>query len=653
MSKKLIEEATKHCRDSEDFYYGSRKEFIENLRFVELGEQWFEDDKRKRLKNQRLMVVVNLLHKFVKHFTGILQQERLSVKIKGVENDDLSLAVGLDMLIDNIFNHSKARDAINMAIYHAVAGGYGFGRIVNVYESDTSFYQELRIEKILNPLTVYPCPYSTDMHMADQKKCVIITEVPRDIFEKEHGKIEEADFPSGAFLWATPKVVRIAEYFYTEPKDVELYLLANGQTVELTEGKDAHGNTVLKTGGNTVISINGVATLPELSIEKQKTVKRDRVMWCKLTGDRVLSKPREMPCSVIPVFCLAGSQVWIDGRRYMRPLIQDGKDPAKMFNFIWTTILEVVKNQPLAPFLLEKAQISGLEEDWKIAQEQLLAYLPFNPREDGTSVQPTRQRPPEVSASLLTVLQNAHELIYDSVGYFRHQFGEVGDRTSGAALNKRLLLSNSGQYEFLDHLDGFIKTVGKTLLEMIPRTYEVKQVERIVGREVLEEFQKQGNDISQLLTDFSAPLYDVIVDASPAFATKRDESLEWLVRLLQTAPPQVPLTDILVELKDLPVVAKIKERFKLALPELFPDDEMAQAILARRAEAAQAQQYRELLALQREQLSVEGKELANTHRALKVSQAKTNFQDETEARSEAASGMDALNRSLASGNAGG
>jgi len=642
--KQLIEDATKHCRDSETYYQEARADFDSNMKFVELGEQWFKEDKAKRERNKRLMVVVNLLHKFVKHFTGILQQEKISVKITGFENNDALLAIGMDMIIAHIFNRSKARDAINMAIYYAVAGGFGFGRVVNVYEKETTFDQELRVEKILNPLMVYPCPHSTDIYMADQRKCVIITEVPRSEFEAEYGSIDVASFSNvrAAFTWANNEVVRIAEYFYTEPTNVELYLLANGQVVELIEDTDEYGNTVRKmVGSDTVVSVGGVPTRPEFQIEKQKTIKRNKVMWCKLTGVRVLSKPRKMACSRIPVFCCAGSQFWLNGKRYMRPLIWNGKDPARIFNFLWTTILEVAQNQPLAPFLVEKAQIAGLEDTWKDAQEKLLAYMPYNAKSDGTSPTPARQQPPEMPPSLLALLETSRNLIYDAIGYYQHQFGDVGERTSGKSLDKRINLANSGQYDFLDHLDGFVKIIGKTLVEMIPRTYELRQIERIVGYDLIADFQEKDKKLSQLLTDVSVDVYDMIIDASPAFASKREESLSWLLTLAQ-AQPNIPLIDLLAKLKDVPIQQELIDRVMSVYPDLFPDDPRAQAIKAKREQAAQMEQYKQQLGIQRDELAVEGKQYANAQRALKVAQAKTDFEDETKARNQAAEGMAAM-----------
>ena len=70
---------------------------------------------------------------------------------------------------------SDADVAYDTAIEHAVGQGFGFWRINTRYSCDDAFDQDIVIERIANPFTVYGDPNSTAADSSDWNVAFIVT----------------------------------------------------------------------------------------------------------------------------------------------------------------------------------------------------------------------------------------------------------------------------------------------------------------------------------------------------------------------------------------------------------------------------------------------------------------------------------------------
>ena len=72
-----------------------------------------------------------------------------------------------------------------------------------------------------------------------------------------------------------------------------------------------------------------------------------------LTGAEVLETV-EWAGRFIPIVPVYGEELMVDGRRRLRSLVRDAKDPQRMFNYWRTTSTELVALSPKAPFIGRK-----------------------------------------------------------------------------------------------------------------------------------------------------------------------------------------------------------------------------------------------------------------------------------------------------------
>jgi hypothetical protein len=75
--------------------------------------------------------------------------------------------------------------AYDTALEHAVAGGFGYFRINTAYANDDTFDQDIVIERVANPLSVYAACYSTAADSSDWNTCFVTDTMTKAQFERQ------------------------------------------------------------------------------------------------------------------------------------------------------------------------------------------------------------------------------------------------------------------------------------------------------------------------------------------------------------------------------------------------------------------------------------------------------------------------------------
>jgi hypothetical protein len=147
----------------------------------------------------------------------------------------------------------------------------------------------------------------------------------------------------------------------------------------------------------------------------------------------------------------------------------------------------------------------------------------------------------------------------------------------------------TASYVYVDNLSAAIRQAGRIMLEMIPHIYTGERVVRMMGEDGAIEGYARINTMlpdGQVWNDISVGQFDLEVTTGPAFATKRLEAADKLMKLAQAMPDKMAVAiDLLVKSLDIPYGEKIAERMGLA----FIPPGMDADLDKKRAEMAQAQ----------------------------------------------------------------
>jgi hypothetical protein len=236
---KILTAARDDYKRARECWGDNQDEAKEDLQFARLGKQWDTQVEQQRRRENRPCLTFNKMPAFIRQVVNDARQNKPSVKVHPQDSGaDKRVAEIYDGLIRNIETTSDADVAYDTAIEHAVGQGFGFWRIDTKYTSDDAFDQDIVIERVSNPFTVYGDPRSTAADSSDWNVAFIITTLSKDEFEREYPDAEctnwdydFADCPD----WLDGDDVVMAEYWTREKVKKEIVALSDGSVVDTDE----------------------------------------------------------------------------------------------------------------------------------------------------------------------------------------------------------------------------------------------------------------------------------------------------------------------------------------------------------------------------------------------------------------------------------
>lgn len=567
-----------------------RERAEDDLRNV-IGDQWPEEERNERESEGRPCLTINILAQNVRQVTGQIRSLNPAIKVTAADSAaNKDTAEVIEGMIRHIENKSDASSVYEAATESAAASSIGYWRIRADYAEGDTFDQELCIERVFNPFSVFLDPFAKDPTRKDARYGFVVAEVPRETFKAEYPNATISDITSDHKLpnfeqWQTAESVTVAEYFWIEEKTREVFLLDDGQVVR--------------------------GPLPKgLQFKRKRTVKDPQVMWAKITGSDVLEGPQEFPCRYIPIVAVTGEEWHLGEETYRSSVIRFAKDPQRMFNYAASTDAEVTALQPKAPFMVSAKQIAGLEDFWNEMGTANRPYLPYNP--DPDAGMPQRVSPPVASQALQLQMQMAAENIKRTTGIYDASLGARSNETSGRAILARKEESQNATSIYADNMVKAITHTGCILVDMIPRIYDTQRIVRVLGEDGQEKMETINALVMtaqgpQTYNDMTAGRYDVNVSVGPSYSAKREETQQGLQSLLQAVPGAAQvLGDLYVSTMEWEHADRAAERLRKMLPPGVAeesDEEMTpEQMQAKQAAAMQAQQQ---AAMQQEAMEIQ------------------------------------------------
>lgn len=518
-----IQDAIKFLKLVGEADSNNRQEALQDIKFA-AGDQWPVEIQNSRNIESRPCLTINKLDPYIRQVTNQQRQQRPRIKVHPVNSEgDLKIAQVIEGITRHIEVNSNADTAYDTAFDYAVRMGWGYWRVVTDYVREDSFEQEIFIEAIDNPFSVYFDPNSVKPDGSDAEHCLITTVVSKEKFREMY---PDADDGVG-FLpratgddtaeWVMKEDIRIAEYFYVERKKEDLVMLSDGTKAYESE---LPSKKVLEAAGVTEM--------------KRKATWRKKVMWCKLTAMQILEE-KEWPGRYIPVVPVYGAQVVVEGKRKKYGLVRFAKDPQRMYNFWRTSMTESIALAPKAKWLLAEGQDEGHENEWALANIKSMPVLRYKQRDINGEQAPMPQRlqpePPPVG-----IMEAANEVSGDLrtvMGIFDPAMQLPGN-ISGKALNGQQQQVDLSNFHFYDNLTRSMKQTGKIILDLIPKIYDTQRVLRIIGADgkpdlmTINEVQATG----EVLNNVTVGEYDVVMETGPGYNSKREQAVEAMMPLM-------------------------------------------------------------------------------------------------------------------------
>lgn len=560
-----IQEAIEFLKFANDADTMNRQEALEDLKFG-AGDQWPVELQNSRNLESRPVITVNKVDNYCRQVSNQQRQQRPRIKVHATNtHEDMVDAQTISGIIRHIEVNSNADHAYDNAFEYAVRMGWGYMRVRTDYISEDSFDQEIYIDPVDNPFTVYFDPNSVAPDGSDADRCLITTMMLKEEFRKLY---PDADDGGTSFTqrgtgdsqseWITKEDIRLAEYYYTVREKATLYLLSDG-TATFADDKDFF--TRLEAYGITVV-------------DKRDSFKKT-IKYCKMTAVEILEE-RDWAGKYIPIVPVYGRHIVIGDKRKKFGMIRYAKDPQRMYNFWQTSITEGVALAPKAKWLLAEGQDEGHENDWSNANIKSFPLLRYKQTDiDGRPAPPpTRLQPEPPQAGIMAAAAGVDDDIKAIMGVFDPAQLSQGN-ISGKALNGQQQQVDLTNFDYYDNLTRSISHVGKICLDLIPKIYDTQRVMRIIGDDGKPELLtiNQRDSVGRVLNDISVGQYDVVMETGPGYNSKRQEAVDNMLPLLAAAPELMQVAgDLVFRNMDWPGADIIADRLAASNPMAQIDD---------------------------------------------------------------------------------
>lgn len=534
--------------------------------------QWTDAAIRERKAEGRPCQTFNRLPQFVKQVSGEIRQNKPAIKVLPVDGQtDPELAKIYSAIIRHIEGASNGHRVYARETEKAAIGGCGWWRVKSAYCDDASFDQDLGIESVPNPNSVVCDADAKEDTRCDMKYCFVTELVSEKKFKKEYPDASVSDFLSDTATasWVEGDFVRIAEYWEKNEvgkETVFAVILPQGNIENRSESEILQ---MAQEAGLEADDAKAVIEAMGLQIKAERKIPKYEVRSRIVSGKEPLTKWAVWPGKWIPLVRVVGEEVSAGDQIFRHGLIHHAKPSAVAYNYARNSMMERHALSTKAPWLIALKQIpAAFKNMWEQANRKNWPFLPYDPQ---PNVPPPQQTPPpQLDAAAYQESLVASEDMKAATGIYDAALGAKSNETSGVAIARRDQQGDTATYVYIDNMESAIQQTGRILIDLIPHYYDDSRVIRMLGED--EEIEKfvQINQImpdGKSWNDVTRGKYDVIVSTGPAYATKRAEAAENLLKLAQVFPALQQIGgDVMLKALDVPFGDKLAERASLLLP---------------------------------------------------------------------------------------
>ena len=559
-----VHDAVEFMRVSIDADADNRGLALVDLKF-RYGEQWPQYAIASRGLD-RPQLTINEMDSYIRQVTNSQRQQRPRMKVHPVDDfADVKIAKVITGILRHIEVNSDADNAYDTAFDFAATMGWGYWRIGHDYINDESFDQDIYIDSIQNPFSVYFDPVSRLPDGSDAEKALVTDLIPKAIFKRLYPGAQFDNFGERGTgdsdpEWMTQHEIRIAEYFHIKKIRAKLIKLSDGTSLyedEMPPGK--------------LLEMAGIEVIGDRDSHKRN------VMWRKQTAMEILEE-KKLPWNWIPIVPCYWTRTKIDNRTVCQGMVRPGMDAQRMVNFWQTSVTEQLALAPKAKWLMAEGQDEGHEIEWKNANLSPTPQLRYKQTdvEGQPAPAPQRLQPEPPPAGAIQAAFQSSSNLQKVMGIFDPNMQE-GPPKSGKAVMAERNQSENSNYHGYDNLTKSLKHTGRIILSGIPKIYDTKRIIRIIGEDGSPTLttindKSAGSDeqaVQKVMNDVTVGTYDIVMDTGPGYDTKRLQGVDSMMQLMQTPIGEKVASvgdDLIVRQMDFPCADILADRLAASNP---------------------------------------------------------------------------------------
>lgn len=545
----------------------------------------------------RPCLTINKTAQHVLQVENDARQSQMGIKVNATGFGSTAKAADvIEGIIRHIEYQSNAQqNAYMCAIQGQVRQGMGWFHIVTDYvRGADTFDQDFYIKSVPDPRAVYSDPNTQEPDHSDMQWAMIVEEIPKAEFERLYPAHKDV---SGAPLSiagntdyrgqeAGKDVVRVFRYYRRSERKDTLWAVPVPQQ---------DGSTVIQPMRQSAMRDEAVEYCRSMQAQS-RSITRPHVEFFLIAGDELVSSG-DTVFMHIPLVPVVGMESVIDGKLDRSGLVRALLDPQRMYNYSASASVESVALQTKSPWLVDERAIEGYENQWANANVSNAAYLPYRSTDpdDGTTpiAPPQRLDPATGSTGHIGLMQASDAQMQMVTGQYQAEMGASGNEKSGRAINERQRQSDTANYHYTDNQGMALRLAGRILIDAIPYVYDTQRAVQVMGADGTQTsavvdpqapqaaqvvlppgqqaqpgmtFEQQAAIEGAIIAiNPTVGRYDVEADVGPAFATRRQDTFNSLMQVLQANPAIMgQIGDLFFKAADFPLADEIADRLKPA-----------------------------------------------------------------------------------------
>lgn len=554
----------------EDRFYAIRKRFreaeslvseqyaacIEDFKFAMVpGNQW--DANLTQLRNGRPCYEINVLRPNIKQVINDNRKNTPTIKVRPVENGDTDTAELRQGIIRNIESMSEADTSYDYGALWSITSGFGCWRVVVKYAGDDTFDQDIFVDRMDNPFSVYWGP-SFKPTREDARYMFVLDDMERSEFKDKYPNAECKDFsgglPAGLAYegWYSRDKVRVAEYWCKHRRKKTIYKLSDGRVVDakrMVNGEEMGFDLIKDVAANPPIDpATGQPKWQPITIVDTREVEYDKITVEILSGDETLEGPTEWAGDHFNVIPCWGDYFTVEGKNYFYGMTRMARDPQSILNFSQSNLVESIASQPKSPYLVTDKMIEGHEDDWQNMAVNNPPALRYTPDPAAPNAMPSRLPPPVLANGWFDLSRINSDNIKDVTGVHNASLGKQSNETSGRAIMARQQEGDVATFDYQDNIARAIAYTGKVINNLMSKVLTAEREMRVLGEGDTEKYVTVNKAVQvpddspqgfhwERENDLTEGKYDVIVTVGPSFTTQRMETLAAMTDLAQIPGP--------------------------------------------------------------------------------------------------------------------
>ena len=575
----LIDTARRRLAQAVNADEHNRTEAKIDLQFLSL-QQWDEGsrEEREQSKPPRPIVTADRLTAFWNQVVNEIRKAQPAPNVAPRGNGaSKQTAEVYEGKIRSILYDSDSQLAIGEAAKYAVGCSVGaFILEPEIVDEDTG-QQELRINPIYDPSTLYWDPFAMRPDKADAR-WLIQTEIISRIEYRERwpDKLEaHSDFETRDVTkeWMDPR------------GDGEACMIAAYWTVEkvgsdaIAYGEDLDEDAFAEGKFNDWVGL--------FAKKKKRQDNGWRVVKRLIDGAQLLEEPEVRPGKYIPVFVVEGNSVIVDGKRYVSSLIRGARDSQREYNWEATKKIEMLANRSNAPYLVTPKQIQNHESQWQEAANRNATYLLVNPDPEMPGWPQRNDVAAPIEAIAASQQMTAQE-IKDIIGLQDPNLGRAQyANQSGAAVDSLREEGNTATFHFTDNLARTLKHLGRVMVTWLPYYYDLEHEMLLLKADMTEETVNvnspqpvQGPNGQMYHHDLTKGNYECVIDVATDYNTARKQDAAMYQNIIGANPEAFwVIGDLAIRYRDSPgadeAADRVKRAIALRMPGLIQDQQQS------------------------------------------------------------------------------